>query len=289
MHTLAADGWEIALVPESGGGLAFARWRGQDILRPCERAAAVADPFELSCFPLVPFSNRIAFGRFVFDGRSVALAPNVAGEPHCMHGQGWRGRWRVESASPSRCAMTYTHHADEWPWDYVAQQIVTCEGDSLILELVLINQDTRPMPAGIGLHPYFARTADCTLRTDLSGMWQRDGSRIAARHVPLPAQLTLSAGMRVDELHLDDCFTGWSRAAWIEWPERGIGLHVTASPLLRFLVLYVPAGRSFFCLEPVSNINDACNTGSDVDCGLVVLEPAATLRGWMRLNVAELG
>ena len=42
-----------------------------------------------ACYPLVPFSNRIANGRLVFDGQRFKLEPNWPGVRHPMHGEGW--------------------------------------------------------------------------------------------------------------------------------------------------------------------------------------------------------
>ena len=50
---------------------------------------------EAACYPLVPFSNRIANGRLVFDGQAFKLEPNWPGVRHPMHGEGWARSWDV--------------------------------------------------------------------------------------------------------------------------------------------------------------------------------------------------
>ena len=64
------------VVPWIGGAIASYRWdldgRYLDWLRPASTEALIeGDPEKVSCFPLVPFSNRIREGRFHFGG-SVA-------------------------------------------------------------------------------------------------------------------------------------------------------------------------------------------------------------------------
>ena len=56
-------------------------------------------------FPLVPFVNRIRGGRFTFRGREVRLAPNMAGDPSPLHGQGWLNPWtgRAGGRGDARC------------------------------------------------------------------------------------------------------------------------------------------------------------------------------------------
>ena len=66
------------------------------ILRECN--SPLENVLEASSFPLVPYVNRIRGGRFTFRGREVRLAPNMAGDPSPLHGQGWLDPWQVEEA-----------------------------------------------------------------------------------------------------------------------------------------------------------------------------------------------
>ena len=50
----------------------------------------------MACFPLVPYANRIANGRFAFAGDEVQLRRNWDRDPHPLHGQGWRSAWTIE-------------------------------------------------------------------------------------------------------------------------------------------------------------------------------------------------
>ena len=54
---------------------------------------------------------------------------------------------------------------------------------------------------------------------------------------------------------LDNCFDGWDGRATIVWPARRLRLDLEASAPFRHLVIYVPPGQSFFCVEPVSHAN----------------------------------
>jgi aldose 1-epimerase len=85
--------------------------------------------------------------------------------------------------------------------------------------------------------------------------------------------------MVADAVALDNCFVGWSRRATIDWPELGARLVIRAEPPLDCLVVYTPAGRPFFCLEPVSHVTDAFNLAAAGrrDSGMLVLEPGETL------------
>ena len=90
----------LTLAPQLGGAIRAFEWRGRDILRPA--AATADDPFEMACFPMVPYVNRIAHGRFEFGGRAVQLERNWTADPHPIHGQAWRRPWSRRRAAPTR-------------------------------------------------------------------------------------------------------------------------------------------------------------------------------------------
>jgi aldose 1-epimerase len=97
----------------------------------------------------------------------------------------------------------------------------------------------------------------------------------------VPAAWDCASGRAVDELELDNIFTGWDGKAVIAWPERRAQLVVDAEqPILSFLTLYTPPGADFFCVEPVSHCADAVNLARSgiADTGIRVLAPGA-LRG----------
>src|SRR5690606_38666718 len=115
--------YELVLAPQVGGGIAAFRFRGEDVMRPAsDEALEARDPLGLSSFPLVPFSNRIAQGRFRFGGRAVELPPNFGDHPHAIHGQGWQNPWEVAEAGEASARLIYDHPADAWPWAYRATQ-----------------------------------------------------------------------------------------------------------------------------------------------------------------------
>ena len=54
-----------------------------ELLRPApDLALARRDPWAMGCFPLVPWSNRIRAGRFVFGARAVSLPPSRPQDRH---------------------------------------------------------------------------------------------------------------------------------------------------------------------------------------------------------------
>ena len=157
MINLSAGPLSLTLSPAVGGSIArFDFVRGAKrvpILRGCDGDSG--DVLAMGSFPLVPYVNRIRGGEFRFGDRLVQLAPNMAGDPSPLHGQGWLGQWDVVEAGDDASILRFHHDAGEWPWAYVAEQRFELNADGLDLSLRCMNLSDEPMPCGLGQHPYF--------------------------------------------------------------------------------------------------------------------------------------
>ena len=136
--------------------------------------------------------------------------------------------------------------------------------------MAVTNTGDGDMPAGLGHHPYFRRSKDARLRVGLGEMWEGDEAGFPLRRVPVPARFDFSAGREVDPVDLDAVFVGWTRPARIEWPSERLVLEISASAIFGRLVVFVPPGKPFFAVEPVSHDTDAFNRPGE-DGGLRVL------------------
>jgi aldose 1-epimerase len=76
------EAMRLTLDAARGGAIREFSWRDRPIFRPAPRGAG-ADPFDLGCFPMVPYANRIAYGRFSFGGHAVRAPSNRQDEPGC--------------------------------------------------------------------------------------------------------------------------------------------------------------------------------------------------------------
>ncbi|HVJ41941.1 MAG TPA: aldose 1-epimerase [Dongiaceae bacterium] len=280
---IASGPLRLRLAPAIGGAIAGFSYRGEagtiDLLRPMDPAAlAASDVLGASCFPLSPFSNRLRDGRFRFRGREVQLPLNSDG-PHNEHGHGWQRPWLVETQTPAGASLLYRHAPDDWPFAYEMRQHFRLTDTALTISLASRNTGPTAMPYGFGLHPYFARTPRCRMIAPVDGFWATDAEVMPTALLPVPAAANLRQGIRLDEVELDNVFTGWSGEAVITWPEHRLQLAMSASPPLRCLVVYAPKGEPYFCAEPVSNITDAFNLcDRRDDTGMLILEPGAEVR-----------
>lgn len=172
--------YRLVAAPDRGGSILRFDWRGQPVLRP------VAGPsiLDVACFPLVPFANRIAHGRFSVAGREVRLRPNFPGSdhPHPLHGFGWLAPWTVIRHEPDEIVMEHLHHAGEWPWSYRAEQRFLLGEEGLTLSLAVTNRSDGPMPLGLGFHPYFPRGKGTVYTGFHRGEWRTDAECIPLSH-----------------------------------------------------------------------------------------------------------
>ncbi|MEE4361849.1 MAG: aldose 1-epimerase, partial [Pseudomonadales bacterium] len=224
----------LRLAPEQGGVVVSWCHEGRELLRPAP--ARLDDPRDAAGFPLVPFSGRIALGRFRLQGMDVALPPNMPPEPHAIHGQGWQNAWHLGHRGDDQATLVFDHRAGAWPWAYRATQHFVLTGTGLELRLSLHNRGATAMPAGLGWHPYFPR-AGARLRADVLGIWKSGDDMVPAPPRAPTSQEDLRQERRVDDLELDDCFDAGSEGVHLRWPDHGLTLAMTASETLRKLIV----------------------------------------------------
>ena len=289
MLTLQSGESSLVLAPEIGGAVVgWAKGTVPLFRRPHPDAIMLGNVRGLSCFPLVPFSNRIAYGRFRWHGVEYQLDRNFGDHPHTIHGVGWQSVWEVAEVASASAVLRLRHDpsgaaARRWPFAFAAEQRIELGADGLRIELSVQNLHTAAAPTGLGLHPHFPLVGGATLQFDATAVWRNGADSLPSTQVAIPSEWDHAEGKRIGTAALDNCFTGWDGHAAIS-PAR---LTIEADALFRFLIVYTPPGRGYFCVEPVSHMPDAINRMDTVpDHGLRVLAPGETLTGavWFRLS-----
>ncbi|MBP2298512.1 aldose 1-epimerase [Azospirillum picis] len=282
----------LTAVPRCGGSLAS--WRLStadgpvDLFRPAsDRALAGAFAPDMACFPLVPFSNRIGGGRFVFQGREVKLETDP-GSPHRIHGHGWSSPWTVGAVTDNAVRMEFDHPARDWPWSYRTVQTLALDDDGLTIALDLVNASDSDMPAGLGLHPYFAKSPGSRVFADVRAVWDNDETILPRQRRALPAAWDFRHGVVMDGLALDNGFTGWTGKAVLERPREGLCITMLADGPFGHLIVYAPLGEPYLCLEPVTHMTDALNRQQEPDAGVIALPPGERLRVTVRFLLSRL-
>lgn len=269
----------LALRADLGGSIAGLWHRGTPILRSTE-PGALAGARQSGCYPLVPYSNRLAYQRFHWQGRDHTTAPNFDDNPHSVHGVGWLRAWEVVAHHETDAVLRYSHAPDaHWPFAFEAQQSFALTPHALAVTLSVTNTADIAQPVGLGWHPYFPKRERSHLHMDVSDRWDSDETQ-------LPVRKLAQAGIDGDVagLRLDNCFDGWRGPALIR--DERFALQLRSN--LTHLVVYTPADKAYFCVEPVSHVSDAIHGNDPAALGLRTLQPGETFDASMTLDLALL-
>lgn len=279
--TLQNEHLHAQVLPAIGGGLArldaLAGGHQRALLRACQVLDGAPDPTpsQLACFALVPWSNRIKGGGFRFQGRRIDVAPNRAGEPCPIHGEGWQQRWEVAARSPTGVELTLDRRQHA-PFSYVASLAYRLAGPVLEVRLEVGNYGQSVLPFGLGLHPWLPRTRDVLLRACASGTWQRGDDGLPTTAIAIPDDWNFSRLRALPDRAIDNVFSGWDGVADIVWTDTGQRLQISAD--MAYYIVYTRPAVDFFCFEPVDHMINAHNLeGGPARHGLTLLAPGRSL------------
>lgn len=283
------------LLPAAGGRVSALR-----LVRPGGGVADVLYPYPEDFFdpirwakggiyPLMPYSNRIANASVLVDGGAVQLAPHPDGVPHTLHGNAHRLPWKLEQSDATSAVMTLDAAASaEWPWHYTARMRVELTQHALAVYIELRNADTRVMPAGMGLHPYFRHEAEARVGYQATTVWPANSEFLPnaprpahADEIFMPARLLPSGG-------LTHYVGGWDGTALIDLP-RGAHLRMDADAAFGHMVVHRPDNLAYLCLEPVSHVTDGFNLAARgvANTGAQWLAPGKSMGGTIRFMLVD--
>ncbi len=281
-----ADGDNVCtLCPAAGGSIVSWTIGGQDMFRKTNEAAIVShNALTFSSFPLVPYSNRIAFGTFVWEGQQYDVQPNFAPEPHAIHGVGWERAWHNIAQSDAGCTLALMYTDDvQWPWGFSAQQKITVKENTLELELITTNLANEPAPLAFGHHPYFD-SEGATLDFDAKRVFMSDPLALPTKAVAPEGQFNFTGGAAVHDRDVDNCYADWDGVCRISWANRPLKLIITSD--MPATVVYIPEGGDAFCFEPVPHINNALNL-IDADPAMPIIMPGESHKAVIRFEAVS--
>lgn len=285
----------LTLKVSTRGGLILGLWEDGDHGRvPLLRDAPDdADALSSSCYPLVPFGNRVRDNRFEFEGKEYSFDPNTSWDPHYLHGEGWQSEWSVDEKADDRVVMSFAHRGGNSPYAYRATQRFLLSGDALQLTLSVENAGDRAMPFGLGWHPYFPMTPKTTLFAPARKFWTEVEGWLPGEVTAIPEDLDFSEPSPLPHRWVNNGFEDWSGEAVISWPEHDTRLVLQADPLFRHAFVFVSDTefdpqfrRDYFCFEPMSHLANGHNL-PDLG-GLKILQPGENLSGGIRLRPEKL-
>jgi aldose 1-epimerase len=169
-----------ATIVEVGGGVREYVHGAREVLEPY--------PIDAICdgahgAPLIPWPNRVADGRYRFDGASYRLALTEPGKGNAIHGLlRWRNWVAAERSSERVMMATRLHPSDTWPFTLDVSVDYALGFDGLTVTTRVRNIGPGPCPYGSGQHPYLspgpgAKVDDCTLHLEADTVILTDAER----------------------------------------------------------------------------------------------------------------
>jgi aldose 1-epimerase len=248
---------------------------------------------------LFPFPNRLAKGRMTLEGVAYQLPLTEATKTHAIHGFTPRQPWRVlGSGVTDRSAFVTARFrirdevenaAGLWPGDGAITLTYTLTDTSLLVDADVENFGEQSFPYGIGYHGYFRLpTADADERIDpwhflcqAESLWECVANIPTGVIVPTPAELNFASERPLGPVLFDTLLTGLASGsglrtlATLRHPEKPGVLSIHADDSFPHLVLFTPAHRKAFAIEPYTCATNAANLPSSVPNDWRALMPGA--------------
>ncbi len=279
-----------ATVVEVGGGIRSYTVAGHDVLDPYPREE-LSDGAHGS--PLIPWPNRLADGRYSFDGVDYQVALTEPTRHNAIHGLlQWRNWAALERASDRVVMGIRLHPMTGWPFPLEVSVAYSLADDGLTVETRARSLGRTACPFGAGQHPYLSAGGgaldDCTLQ--FAG-----ATRILVddqRQLPIGAEpvagteFDFSSPRAIGALEVDHAFRDLERdadgRAWVylSRPDgRTAALWCEESyPLVQLYTgdtLAAHRRRRALAAEPLTCPPNALQTGEDI----VTLEPGEAFAG----------
>lgn len=216
-------GDQAATIVEVGGGIRAFTVGGRDVLEPYPVDAA-SDGAHGSL--LIPWPNRIADGRYRFDGIEHQLALSEPARQNAIHGLvRWRS-WTCTTHEPDRVELgTRIHPMTGYPFLLDLRVVYSLDDAGLTVTTTATNAGDRACPYGVGQHPYLSPGAGsidaCRLQLDAATRHTTD----EARQLPTGTEAVkgtafdFRAPRRLGNQAIDHAFTDLARddrgRAWV--------------------------------------------------------------------------
>lgn len=248
------------ILPEHGGRLhqLFITADGNDeplLWSPEDPAAYTAQPTHGGAFPMAPWPNRIAAGRFAWQGAGYEVP--LAGKPNAIHGTVLDVPWRVVARTARVCELS-VELGSRWPWPGSAWQRIELTDTSLRMKLE-VRSARDAFPAGAGWHPWFRR--DAFGATDVRVTIPAAARYISANDLPTgelvePAtEFDLRDGPALGTRRIDTCYRDLSGPVVADWGALALSIDVAAPT--PHIMCFTPDYA--FCIEPQTCAPDAFN------------------------------
>jgi len=263
---------EVDILPEVGARLHRLRAFGRDILRaPANPEEHIRDPFFWGGYTMAPWCGRVDAGPVKVANRQLALRSNFR-DGSAIHGQVYAVPWEVLDEGRFRVRGG----GDAWPWPYEVTLQVGLEDTSVRLDYALTNSSDEPMPAGLGIHPWFLRPLRVAVRA--TGVYSPNwATPVRAVQVAGPFDLREVREMPPD---LDATWTELADPpVELEWPAAGVRSTMRAAAESLVIVAASPGDVDAVAIEPQTHAPQGLRRLADGEPdAMTLLDPGTSFR-----------
>lgn len=293
-----SSGAELMLLPELGGTVQRLKLATDDgtetlsLLQSDSIDELSENPWFRGRF-LFPFNDRIAVGRYHFEGTEYQLPINDTDHGDAIHGFLYRTAMNVDAIKSdndtARIQLSVTLPKIEgYPFSPSLTLSFTLERNSLLICAEISNTSTGSIPVSFGWHPYFSfpqlkSIDECHLHVTANHYVEVDDALIPTGNIRSVHDTAFDYmdSTTLDSQELDICFVQEEGITELRWDD--LSLQITQSTsFFPYTQIFTLPDRSAIALEPVTAAANAFNT---MQTGSVILEPKQRRKGSFILSL----
>lgn len=220
---------------------------------------------------LFPFANRVKDGKYVYNNQEFQFEINEPGNNNALHGLVYNKTFQVIDKKTTSDFASITLEYSEvkesigFPYNYTIQLEYIIKNNSVDINVLVKNTDTKTFPFTLGWHPYFTSSDlyNSTLNIDSNKQLIFD-DRCLTMGV---SNIKNETNFEVKDKQLDDCFILNSNKTQFNTPN--YKLLISTSSEENFLQIYTPPRANTIAIEPTTGVSDSFNN----NMGLQILKP----------------
>ncbi len=287
--------WQVGILPETGGSIAFARMRYSgawvDVMRPTDEADH-SNPSNTANFLMLPWANRIRDGILRYQEQTWQL--DVPADGNARHGDVRKRVWKILEQSETHIKLKINSRDFEdfnFPFALSAILEYRLEEEDFVWDVTLTSEDEQDFPAGFGFHPYFQRMSDTMPMLEVPC----DKYFVLNEAMPDSAPVDILPELDFRELRpIQDDFIfdhllanrNTSKPIRLVYEAWGTEIQMLSDDIYKHVILYSAPDGSI-AVEPQSNANDGFNlrvNGID-DAGVFVVKAGESVSAAIRLRL----
>jgi len=266
---LRAGDLSATFLPDVGMTGVSLEYRGREHLAVPGGAAALEGGATGGLPLLAPWANRLASWHYTAAGIDVDLDgldldTDDNGLP--IHGllvgqSGWSVGHHAGEGNEARLTASIDVDAGAFPFPHRIELSVEASDQALTVDTTVVPTARRPVPVAFGWHPYLqlpnGSRAEWTLELPARRHLALDGRGIpTGAEEPEPAEAAAIGGRTFDDLYA----LGRDRRLGLR-ADDGSGIELRSDAAYPFAQVWVPAGRDFAALEPMTAPTNSLATG----------------------------